>query len=58
MHFWDCWNGPRHILWSVTVNWRVPKFWRGVALDNWSSQEDPAVTAEDLGPSILAFSPI
>lgn len=34
---------------SVTVNWKVFMFWKGV---------DPTVTAEDLGPSILAFSPI
>lgn len=34
---------------SGTVNWKVFMFWKGV---------DPTVTAEDLGPSILAFSPI
>lgn len=34
---------------SVTVNWKGFLFWKGV---------DPTVTAEDLGLSILAFSPI
>lgn len=37
---------------------RVPMFWKGVAFDTGHPGEDPAVTAEDLGPSILAFSPI
>lgn len=47
------------IPWSITVNWRVPTFWKGVAFNTvWPPWEDPTVTAEDLGPSILAFSPI
>lgn len=54
MHYWVCWNGPRHTT-ELYCQLEGACVLERVAFNTvWP--EDPTVTAEDLGPSILAFS--